>query len=76
MEELYKLAASGAGFAGLLVVYYLVRLEPRLRAVEEAIARQGRIDLLRLAASPLVAPELKEAARSLIQEVDASLQNK
>lgn len=73
MEELFKLAASGAGFAGLLVVYYLVRLEPRLRALEEAIARQGKIDLLRMAASPLVAPELKEVARTMIQELDASL---
>ena len=73
MEELYKLAASGAGFAGLLVVYYLVRLEPRLRALEEAIARQGKIDLLRMAASPLVAPELKEVAKNMIQEIDSSL---
>lgn len=73
MEELFKLAASGAGFAGLLVIYYLVRLEPRFRAVEEAILLQSKVDLLRLAASPLVATELKEAATKMIQDTDTRL---
>lgn len=71
MEEVYKYLAT-AGVAGAVLAYHLWRLEPRLRAIEEAIARQGRIDLLRLAGSPLVAPELKEAARSIIQEIDAT----
>lgn len=70
MEEFLQQLGTGAGVAGVILGYYLWRLEPRLVAIEHAIARQGKIDLLRLAASPHVATELKEAARSIIEEID------
>lgn len=72
MDELWKFLA-GTGVAGAVLAYHLWRLEPRLRAIEEALARQGKIELLRLAASPHVASELKEVARGIIEEINASL---
>ena len=73
MEEILKGLATGAGTAGAILAYYLWKLEPRLRSMEVTLNRQGRIDLLRLAASPHVAPELKEAAKNIIEEIDKSL---
>lgn len=39
--------------------------------MEDTLARQGKIDLLRLIASPHVAPELKMEAQRLVEEITA-----
>lgn len=72
MDELWKFLA-GTGVAGAVLAYHLWRLEPRLKSIEEAIVRQSKIDLLRLAASPLVAPELKIVAKGMIEDIDRTL---
>lgn len=67
---------SGTGVAGAVLAYHLWKLEPRLRAIEDSISRQGKIDLLRMATSPHVAPELKEVAKTMIAEIDRALETK
>ena len=75
MDEVLK-ALVNSGVSGAILAFFLWRLEPRLRAIEDAIGRQGKIDLLRLAASPHVAPELKEAAKDLIKEIEIAQSTK
>jgi hypothetical protein len=71
MEQFVQSLASGAGVAGVILGYYLWRLEPRLKSMEDTLARQGKIDLLRLIASPHVAPELKAEAQKMVAEITA-----
>lgn len=72
MEELLlKLIAGGGGVAITATwAYYLWKIEPRLRALEEAIYTQGRIELLKIAASVTVAKELKTEAHKIISDID------
>lgn len=72
MDELLKGIASGAGVAGLVLVYHLLVFEKRMRKVEEAIDRANRTDLLRLIASPHVASEIKENAATIMKEIDTA----
>ena len=71
MEQFIQSLASGAGVAGVILGYYLWRLEPRLKSMEDTLARQGKIDLLRLIASPHVASELKQEAEKMVAEITA-----
>lgn len=76
MEEYLKPLLSGAGFAGALLVYFFVRIEPRLRSMEMTILRSTRADLLRIAAISTIHPQLKEAAQTMIKEIDDDLEVK
>lgn len=69
MEQLITFL-SGTGVAGAVLAWFMMRLETRLQAMAEAINTSTRADLLRIAASPHVASELKEVAKSMIQEID------
>lgn len=71
MEEILKLIAAGGGIGvSATWAYYLWKIEPRLRALEEAIYTQGRIDLLKIAASATVADALKEEANRIREDID------
>lgn len=73
MEEIIlKIIATGGGLGiSATWAYYLWKIEPRLKALEEAIYTQGRIDLLKIVASSTVARELKEEAHRIIETIDA-----
>lgn len=71
MEEVIKSILSGAGVAGAVLAWHLFVVDRRLRKIEEAIDSSTRSDLLRLAASPHVAPDLKEAATAIMKEIEA-----
>ena len=70
MEEILKLIATGGGIGvSATWAFWLWRLEPRLKAIEIALNMQSKVELLRLAASPYVASELKESARRFLEEI-------
>lgn len=73
MDELWKYIAS-QGVLGVILAWFMLRTEIRLKAIEDAIVRQGKIDLLRMASSPHVAPELKDVAKDVLREIDESLE--
>ena len=70
MEEVIKGILSGAGVAGAVLVWHLLVVDRRLRKIEEAIDSSTRADILRLIASPHVAPEVKEKAGEFIKDLD------
>lgn len=74
MEEVLKLIAAGGGVGvSATWAYWLWRLEPRMRAIEEAIYIQAQVDLLRLIANSNVAGELKVVASGIIKKVEEKL---
>jgi hypothetical protein len=75
MDEVWKYFLS-QGALGIVLAWFMIRNEAKMKAIEEAIARGQRVDLLRLAASPLVASPLKEEAKGILAEIDQSLTKK
>jgi hypothetical protein len=74
MEEIIKLIAAGGGIGvSATWAYWLWRLEPRFKALEEAVLIQSKVDLLRIATSSHVAPQLKEIAQDITKAVDEKL---
>lgn len=74
MEEVIKLIAAGGGIGvSATWAYWLWKLEPRFKSLEEAVYTQAKVDLLRLAASATVAKELREIANIMVTEVDEKL---
>lgn len=74
MEEVIKLIAAGGGVGvSATWAYWLWRLEPRFKALEEAVYTQAKVDLLRLVANSTVAPELKAVAAGMVETIDAKL---
>lgn len=77
MEESFlKLAASLGGFAGLAffgVVWFIGR---QVLEMTKALDRQTRMELLRLAVSPHVTPEVKEQLRAQLEEVETAIRKK
>lgn len=74
MEEMFKLIAAGGGIGvSATWAYWLWKIEPRIKALEEAIYMQSKVDLLRMATSPTVAPHLKDVADKMVVEVDERL---
>lgn len=72
-----KLIAAGGGIGvSATWAYWLWKLEPRLRAIEEAIYIQAKVDLLRIVSNSLVAPELKTVASGIIKHVESKMGEK
>lgn len=77
MEEyLLKSIATAGGIGGLYLVGLMIFIGKRLLRMEEAMDRLTKMELIRLVASPHVGPELKEAAASLIKEVEVAEQRR
>jgi len=74
MEETFlKLAASLGGFAGLAFFGVCWLIGRRMLLLIAAIDRQTRMELLRLAVSPHVAPEVKDQLRQQLEAVEEAL---
>lgn len=63
---------ANMGGIGVMLIWFMFRHEPRMKAVEAAMDRSSRTDLLRLIASPHVAPEVKDEATAIMKEIDAA----
>lgn len=61
---------ANMGGIGVMLIWFMFRHEPRMKAVEAAIDRSSRTDLLRLIASPHVSPDVKDEATAIMREID------
>lgn len=82
MEDFIKTLASSAGVCGLILGFHLIRILPALEDLKKGVMEKldkmanamnlsSRTELLKLAASPHVHPELKEEAKRMIDELDS-----
>lgn len=71
-EQLFKAASALGGFAGIACCALIFFIGKRLIGVEQALDRITRMELMRLIASPHVAPELKSELQSQLIEVEAA----
>lgn len=78
MDELFKviLSGAGAGMSGILLGYYVIKLEPRLRSMEITILRGQKIDLVRIAQQVAEDSVLHKSATQMIEEIDEHLSNR
>lgn len=70
MEALNGLINLGA--VGAILAYFLVRTDPRLERLENAVDRLARAQMLMLIASPVTDEAIKRQAQSIINELDAA----
>lgn len=68
--ELASLLNFGA--IGAVLCYFLLKTEPRLRGIEEAIDRNSRAQMLFLLASEQVHEHFKVEAQRMLEEVQAA----
>jgi hypothetical protein len=70
MEAFLQSLLTGGGVAGLILGFHLWKLAPELRAIWRAIDRRNRIDILKLAASPMLSAEAKREVACILEEMD------
>ena len=63
LEPLLNLGAVGA-----VLAWFLLKAEPRMRAMEDAIDRLVRAQMLDILSRPEVAPAIKDQAQRLLTE--------
>ena len=76
MEDLIKtVLATGGGIGSVLLIYYVWRIEPRLRSMEITILQGQQVELLRLTRTASLSPELHENAMALLKNTGDKLDN-
>ncbi len=65
--------AAQYGVMGIMLAWFMMRSEPRLRAIEAAIDRSSRAQLVLAMASPFLSQAGKEQVQAAIAEVDAAI---
>lgn len=74
MEEIIKtILAAGGGVGSALLVYYVWKIEPRLRSIEITVLQGQQIDLLKLVRDVSRIPEIHERAKELLTAVEVKL---
>lgn len=71
--EALKWIAGGGSFGTLLAIYYIWKIEPRLRSMENTTLREQRIKLLELSVQLSQAPLLHAEAMHMVTEVEATI---
>lgn len=71
--EILKWIAAGGSVTTGLLVYYVYKIEPRLRSLELTILRGQKIALLHLAKDLAVGSDLHESATQILEEVNETL---
>lgn len=72
-DEALKWIAGGGSFGTLLAIFYIWKIEPRLRSLELTILRQQRIKLLGIITRVSSNPQLHSEAMDILAEVDDSM---
>lgn len=72
MEELIKSIATNGGFAGLILAWHLLVVNRKLNSLDDAIRRLTNSNLLRLASSPALSPEVRAEVVAQLKENDAA----
>jgi len=73
MNEALKWIAGGGSFGTLLAIFYIWRIEPRLRSMEITMLQGQKIELLQLAKTLIQHPELHNAAMCAITDTEDKL---
>lgn len=68
MEEALKWIAGGGSFGTLLAIFYIWRIEPRLRSMEITILEGQKIEILRMTKTITMHPDLHEAAMCMLSD--------
>lgn len=63
---------ANIGPVGIILIWFMWRAEPRLRAIESAIDRQTRGNLVMLIEIKRTSPEGKTVAEGIIKEIEAA----
>lgn len=53
-----------------MLLWFLLRAEPRFKGIEDAIDRQSRAVLLLIVSIPQIPNYLKEQAQGIVREID------
>lgn len=73
MDEALKWIAGGGSFGTLLAIFYIWRIEPRLRSMEITILQGQKIEILRMTKTITMHPELHAAAMSMLSDTDEKM---
>lgn len=70
MDELLKFVAAGGSITTGLLIWYVYKIEPRLRSLEQTILQGQQVDLLKLSKDISIAPALQERAQLELKRVE------
>lgn len=76
MEEALKFVAAGGSVTTILLLYYIYKIEPRLRSMEKTQLQGQQIDLLKLCKELVQHPASADKAQLLLKNVEAQLEEK
>lgn len=68
MQELSPLLNIGA--VGFVLAWFMFRMEPRMRALEQAVDRNTKANLVLLLNSSESNPNVKTVAKTILQEIE------
>lgn len=73
MDEIIKFIAAGGSVTTGLLIWYVYKIEPRLRSLETNFLLGKQVELLRLSKEAGLHPDLHESAMGLLREVEDKL---
>jgi len=74
MEELIKFVAAGGSVTTILLLYYIYKIEPRMRSMEQTILQGQQVDLLKLVET-LSHPDLHAKAAQILKNVEKQIKD-
>lgn len=72
--EVIKFIATGGSVTAALLIYYVWRIEPRLRSMEMTQLQGQQVDLLKLAKDLASVPELHERAQRILKDTEHKIE--
>lgn len=75
MQELLAFVAAGGSVTTVILLYYIYKIEPRLRSMERTQLQGQQVDLMKLA-KELSHPAFKEKSETLLKDVEKQLAEK
>lgn len=73
MEEILKFVAAGGSVTTGILIYYIWKIDPRIRSLEFTILQGQKIDLLKLTKELSHLPDAHEKAKNMLQDVETQL---
>lgn len=74
MDELIKFIAAGGSITTGLLIWYVYKIEPRLRSLEHTQALGQQVDLLKLTKDLAAIPELHDRAQYLLKDIEKKIE--
>lgn len=76
MTDQFLLQIVQVGAVGATLAWFLIRLDPRIKHLEEAINRMVRAQMLFILASEYTPESYRREARSILQEIEGTTNGK